>query len=105
MIAIRKASISDVSLLSPLATQTIIESHGHSAPAEDMNAYIAEKYTEEIFRAELSDPQISIISFTTTIGLQAFPKLFLIALMKEANCKTSQSWTAFIFLKNSMIKN
>jgi ribosomal protein S18 acetylase RimI-like enzyme len=57
MIAIRKASISDVSLLSPLATQTIIESHGHSAPAEDMNAYIAEKYTEEIFRAELSDPQ------------------------------------------------
>ncbi len=56
MIAISKVTINDIELLSTLATQTIIESHGHSAPAEDMNTYIAEKYTKAIFEKELSDP-------------------------------------------------
>jgi len=55
MTSICKAGEKDVSLLSSLATTTIIESHGHSAPAEDMNNYIAEKYTETVFKDELSD--------------------------------------------------
>jgi ribosomal protein S18 acetylase RimI-like enzyme len=57
MTSINKVLVKDISLLSSLATQTIIESHGHSAPAEDMNNYIAEKYTEEIFKGELGDPK------------------------------------------------
>jgi ribosomal protein S18 acetylase RimI-like enzyme len=57
MTAIYKVTKNEISLLSTLATQTIIESHGHSAPAEDMNAYIAEKYTEAVFKDELSNPK------------------------------------------------
>jgi diamine N-acetyltransferase len=36
--------------------QTILESHGHSQPAEVMQRYIAEKFSEEAIREELSDP-------------------------------------------------
>ena len=57
MTSICKAGEKDISLLSSLATTTIIESHGHSAPAEDMNNYITEKYTEAVFKEELSDPK------------------------------------------------
>jgi diamine N-acetyltransferase len=52
-----KATEKDVALLSSLATNTFIESHGHSAPAADINNYIAEKYNEAILKEELSDPQ------------------------------------------------
>jgi diamine N-acetyltransferase len=38
-----KADIKDSHLLSDLARQTFIESHGNSAKAEDINSYIAEK--------------------------------------------------------------
>ena len=57
MTSICKASEKDIPVLSNLATTTIIESHGHSAPAADMNNYIAEKYTEAVFTKELSDPK------------------------------------------------
>ena len=56
MTSICKASERDIPVLSNLAKLTLIESHGHSAPAEDMNNYIAEKYTEAVFEKELSDP-------------------------------------------------
>jgi len=56
MIFIHKITEKDIPLLSNLARTTILESHGHSAPAADMNNYIAEKYTEAVFEKELSDP-------------------------------------------------
>ena len=52
-----KATEKDVALLSSLATNTFIESHGHSAPATDINNYIDEKYNEAVLKEELNDPQ------------------------------------------------
>jgi len=57
MTLICKASEKDSALLSNLAELTFIESHGHSAPAEDISNYIAEKYNEDIFKTELSNPE------------------------------------------------
>ncbi len=55
-VSIIKAKIKDVHLLSSLARLTFIESHGHSAGKEDVDHYIFEKYNEDIFEKELSDP-------------------------------------------------
>jgi ribosomal protein S18 acetylase RimI-like enzyme len=56
MTLIHKAIEKDSALLTSLAELTFIESHGHSAPAADVSNYIAEKYTELVFKEELSDP-------------------------------------------------
>ena len=55
MTAITRAEEKDAALLSQIATQTFIESHGHSAPPEDIDAYIAEKYSIAAFEKELQD--------------------------------------------------
>lgn len=55
MNSIVKASEKDAQILSEIATVTMIESHGHSAKAEDINNYIREKYSVDIFKEELSN--------------------------------------------------
>ena len=55
MTSIVKANKNDSRLLSEIAKLTFIESHGSSAEAEDINLYISEKYSEDIFEKELSD--------------------------------------------------
>lgn len=57
MTSIIKANENDCRLLSVLATTTFIESHGHSAKPEDITAYVAEKYSEQILKEELGDQQ------------------------------------------------
>jgi ribosomal protein S18 acetylase RimI-like enzyme len=57
MISIKQATISDTPLLLEIAIPALIESHGHSAPPEDINAYIALKFTKEVLEEELSDPK------------------------------------------------
>ncbi|GAB2839678.1 GNAT family N-acetyltransferase [Ferruginibacter profundus] len=52
-----KATVKDAAVLMPLAIETFIQSHGHSAPAADIDNYIAEKYSLAAFTAELNDPQ------------------------------------------------
>lgn len=56
MISIVKAQVKDAALLAGLATQTFIESHGHSAAAADIEAYVAKNYTPAMLQAELEDP-------------------------------------------------
>lgn len=56
MISIVKAGVKDAALLSGLATQTFIESHGHSAAAADIEAYVTKNYTPAMLLAELEDP-------------------------------------------------
>jgi GNAT superfamily N-acetyltransferase len=57
MISIRRAIVSDASLLSPMAIQAHMESHGHSAGASDHEMYINKKLTIEAFAAELALPE------------------------------------------------
>ena len=55
MISIAKAKENDFQLLSDIGKISFIESHGHSAPAADINKYISETYNHDVFKAELSD--------------------------------------------------
>jgi hypothetical protein len=55
MTSIVKAGEKDFQLLSGIAILTFIESHGRSAKQEDINIYVTEKYSEDIFKEELSD--------------------------------------------------
>ncbi|MBL7740646.1 MAG: GNAT family N-acetyltransferase [Chitinophagaceae bacterium] len=55
MTSIVKAGEKDASLLSEIATLTFIESHGHSAKPEDINAYVTAKYSRNAFEKELTD--------------------------------------------------
>jgi ribosomal protein S18 acetylase RimI-like enzyme len=56
VITVVRATEADAPLLSGMAARTFVESHGHSAPAADVDAYIAEKYAVPVLRAELADP-------------------------------------------------
>lgn len=56
MTTIRRATPSDAPLLSGIAASSIIESHGHSAPAHIMQAYVDEKLTETALQLDLEDP-------------------------------------------------
>lgn len=53
MISIRRADVHDATILSEIAAKTFIESHGHSAKAEDINIFIAEKYNVGTCTADL----------------------------------------------------
>jgi ribosomal protein S18 acetylase RimI-like enzyme len=56
MISITKATEKDAALLAELAKITFLQSHGHSAEKEDLDSYMTEKYSEDIFKQELNDP-------------------------------------------------
>ncbi|MBP6589785.1 MAG: GNAT family N-acetyltransferase [Chitinophagaceae bacterium] len=51
------AGIDDATLLAQLGKETFLQSHGHSAPATDIAAYVTEKYDPDIVIKELSDPE------------------------------------------------
>jgi ribosomal protein S18 acetylase RimI-like enzyme len=55
MTSIVKANENDSRLLSEIAKITFIESHGNSAKPEDINNYLAEKYSDDILKKELQD--------------------------------------------------
>lgn len=55
MFTITKPSLDDLPILTEIARQTIQESHGHSAAAEDMQYYLDHKVTQAALRAELLD--------------------------------------------------
>lgn len=55
MISIKKTTLNDLALLTSLARTSFIESHGHSAPAKDINSYIDSNFTLENFENEIKD--------------------------------------------------
>lgn len=57
MISIRPATVEDARVLSEVAPQAHLESHGHSAKAEDHEIYIAKKLSESAFTLELGQPE------------------------------------------------
>ena len=54
---IRKANTIDISQLTSLAKETFIQSHGHSSPKEDLEAYIKLNFTETVFKKEIENPK------------------------------------------------
>lgn len=65
MISITPATVADVHVLMPVGQRSLLESHGHSAPPDIMQAYLREKFTEAALHSELADPQniFHIISY------------------------------------------
>ena len=56
MTTILPATVADAALLSRVGGQSLIESHGHSAPAAIMESYRDEKFTIAALAKELADP-------------------------------------------------
>ncbi|RYZ26318.1 MAG: GNAT family N-acetyltransferase [Chitinophagaceae bacterium] len=54
---ITPATIQDLKTLTEVGRRSLLESHGHSAPAAIMQAYVDEKFTQNALEQELSDPQ------------------------------------------------
>ena len=57
MTSIVKATQADINVLAEVGRQTLLESHGHSAPKEDMDAYVDKNYSPAFFQNELNDPK------------------------------------------------
>lgn len=55
MISFRRLTPPDAALLSQVGGATLLQSHGHSAPAHIMQAYIAKSFSEAACRAELAE--------------------------------------------------
>jgi ribosomal protein S18 acetylase RimI-like enzyme len=55
MISIRRATMADSQLLAHIGKISFIESHGHSASKEDIDQYVADKFSDEVFIKELTD--------------------------------------------------
>lgn len=53
MVSFERAENSQAHLLSEIAGITFIESHGRSAPPEDINNFITQKYNPDTFTAQL----------------------------------------------------
>jgi len=57
MTSIVKAKEEDIQLLTDIGKTTFLESHGHSASKADIDLYVSEKYTPNVFKEEFSDPK------------------------------------------------
>ncbi len=55
MITINKADLKDSKVLVELARQTFVESHGRSALKSEIDSYVNEKYSFDVFNSELAD--------------------------------------------------
>ena len=55
MISIVQLTSPDATLLATIGGITLLQSHGHSAPAEVMQAYVDKSFSEEACLAELMD--------------------------------------------------
>lgn len=55
MFSIIKAQEKDCQILTDIGKISFIESHGSSASSNDINQYVNTKYTNEVFKTELSD--------------------------------------------------
>lgn len=55
MTQVRQANISDIELLLEIGVKTFIESHGHSAPQQDISDYVNTKFTKQAIQKEVED--------------------------------------------------
>ena len=55
MIFLRRLTTDDAEMLSGIGGISLLQSHGHSAPAEVMQAYVDKAFSVEACRAELAD--------------------------------------------------
>ena len=99
MTSIIRATEDDSLRLSQLSKQTLIESHGRSAPQEDMDQYILEKYNEETIKAELRDSRNIYHLLYYNEELVGFSKIILNVPFKEGADKNMTKLDRIFILK------
>lgn len=57
MHTIRKATITDAKKLAEIAKASFLVAHGHSAPKEDIDNYVAKNFKELNFQLEIENPK------------------------------------------------
>lgn len=57
MITIPRATLAEAPIIVDIGIPTFYESHGHSAPAADIDAYVSSKYNLKAVKEELSNPE------------------------------------------------
>jgi ribosomal protein S18 acetylase RimI-like enzyme len=55
MVSMKRLTPADAALLARIGGRSLLESHGHSAPGQMMQAYADKSFSEEACRAELRD--------------------------------------------------
>lgn len=99
MTSIIRATVDDFLCLSELSKQTLIESHGRSAPKEDMDKYIALKYNVETIKAELKDAANIYHLLYYNDELVGFSKIILNVPYKEGVPKNMTKLDRIFILK------
>lgn len=74
---IRKIAPNEAPILAEIAVKTFVESHGASASATDIQAYIAEKYTVQQFEIELNNPANLYYFICVDDQIAGFSKLIM----------------------------
>lgn len=90
MIKIVKATVKDTQLLSKIGKTTFFASHGHSAPKEDIDTYIAKTFNENNCYKELENPSNFYFLLYVDDKIAGFTKIVLDA---EIACITSKNNT------------
>lgn len=57
MITIQRATLAEAPVIADIGVATFLESHGHSAPAADIDAYVSSKYHLKAVQEELSNSE------------------------------------------------
>ncbi|CAN5737743.1 GNAT family N-acetyltransferase [soil metagenome] len=57
MVNIKQATVADAALIVETGSMSFIESHGNSAPGEDIASYVSAKFTLSVLENELADPK------------------------------------------------
>jgi ribosomal protein S18 acetylase RimI-like enzyme len=57
VISIQRATLADAEIITDIGVTTFLESHGHSAPATDIDAYVSSKYNLRAVQEELTNPE------------------------------------------------
>lgn len=99
MNSIVKTLENDAQVLSELATITMIESHGHSAKAEDVNDYIRRRLGVDSFKEELSDPKNIYYFIYNNGSLAGFSKIVFNAPYKDSEKKNITKLDRLYLLK------
>jgi GNAT superfamily N-acetyltransferase len=75
MINILKATVNDAELIAQLGKQTFYESHGHSASAVDIDAFVLKHYTTNAVIKEFDNPKVEYNLITYNGNTVGFSKI------------------------------
>ena len=96
---ITKATQKDAAILSKLSVAAFLPAHGHSASKEIIDAYIAANFSEENFKAELSNPKFQYHLLYYKDAIAGFSKIAFNTENRHIKAKNSSKMERLYLLK------